>query len=105
MLINLLRLLSEGGVVTFADLARKLEVGEQSLKMMMEDLARLGYLVDPRQQQAKQDECGSTCHCSGCSGCSPKRGASPPMWEVTDKGLRLLKGRAVEPSAQSPLRT
>lgn len=42
---NILRLLSEGGIHSMAELARRLEVSEALVTAMTEDLTRRGYLT------------------------------------------------------------
>ena len=78
MIEQLLRILAEGGVHSYEELAERLSVPMPLLEMMLEDLSRLGYL------RSIDNGCGA--HCAGCSigGCSiagPSR-----LWVLTEKG-------------------
>jgi hypothetical protein len=80
MIDQLLCMVAEGGVHSYEDLAKHLSISEPLLEMMLEDLARLGYL------RAVEGGCGA--HCSGCAtnGCSIiGRGH---LWALTAKGAR-----------------
>lgn len=80
MLEQLLRFVAEGGIHSYEDLMRRLDVNQPMLEMMLEDLARRGYL------QPVGDACGG--RCSGCSmgGCSV---AGPGrLWTLTTRGTR-----------------
>ena len=59
MLNRLLELLRAGGTHRVADLARQLETTPELVEVMLEDLARMGYL------RPVGGECGG-----GCAGCS-----------------------------------
>jgi hypothetical protein len=80
ILEKLLQLIAQGGVRSYDDLTKELSTSQPLLEVMLEDLARLGYLrsVDMR--------CGG--HCQGCTtrGCSiagPGR-----VWSLTTKGTQ-----------------
>jgi hypothetical protein len=80
MIEQLLRILAEGGVHSYEDLAERLSVPMPLLEMMLEDLSRLGYL------RLTNNDCGM--HCAGCSigGCSiAGRGR---LWTLTEKGSK-----------------
>lgn len=83
MIEELLRILAEGGIHSYEDLASRLSVPMPLLEMMLEDLSRLGYL------RSANNDCGS--HCAGCSmgGCSitgPGR-----LWTLTEKGAKAAE--------------
>ncbi|MDH4137534.1 MAG: FeoC-like transcriptional regulator [Anaerolineae bacterium] len=59
MLERLLSLLGQGGVHSYADLARQLDVSEELLEQMLQDLARMGYLRPVAN--------GCEAHCAGCT--------------------------------------
>ncbi|HSR34946.1 MAG TPA: FeoC-like transcriptional regulator [Anaerolineae bacterium] len=78
MIEQLLQRVAEGGIHSYEDLTRQLSISLPLLEMMLEDLARLGYL------HSVSDGCGG--HCGGCAvgGCSiagPGR-----LWSLTEKG-------------------
>ena len=78
MIEELLRILAEGGVHSYEELAERLSVPMPLLEMMLEDLARLGYL------RSTNNDCGT--HCASCpiGGCSiAGRGR---LWTLTQKG-------------------
>lgn len=80
MIEQLLKMVAEGGIHSYEDLAHRLSVSQPLLEAMLEDLSRLGYL------RAVQNGCEG--HCTGCSvgGCSVVgRGR---LWTLTDKGVR-----------------
>jgi len=54
----LLSLVGQGGVHSYADLARQLDVSEELLEQMLQDLARMGYL------RPVADGCEA--RCDGC---------------------------------------
>jgi hypothetical protein len=58
MLERLLSLVGQGGVHSYADLARQLDVSEELLGQMLQDLARMGYL------RPVADGCET--HCADC---------------------------------------
>jgi len=59
MLQRLLELVAEGGLRSYADLARELGVSEELVGQMIEGLARMGYL------QPVAGDCQA--QCTGCS--------------------------------------
>jgi len=80
MIEELLRLVAGGGVHSYEDLAQHLSISMPLLEMMLEDLARLGYL------RPVDNGCGM--HCAGCSigGCSIR--GPGRLWTLTEKGTR-----------------
>ena len=78
MLEELLRRIAEGGTHNLSELARELGVGEELLRQMIEDLARMGYL---------RPVAGS-CE-SQCTGCSLAKtcaiGGPARVWALTEK--------------------
>ena len=80
MLERLLSLLGRGGVHSYADLARQLDVSEELLEQMLEDLARMGYL------RPVADGCAA--HCADCplaKTCAI--GGPTQVWTLTEKGI------------------
>ena len=78
MLEELLRLVAEGGIRSYTDLADHLSVTQSFLEMMLEDLARLGYL------HPVTGGCDSNCTSCSIGGCSVTgRGR---LWSLTSKG-------------------
>jgi predicted ArsR family transcriptional regulator len=81
MLERLLDLVGQGGVHSYTDLARQLDVSEELLEQMLQDLARMGYL------RPVADGCEA--HCAGCPMAEicaiggPRR-----VWALTEKGQR-----------------
>ena len=79
MLERLLSLVRQGGVHSYADLARQLDVSEELLEQMLEDLARMGYL------RSVADGCEA--HCAGCPMTEPCAIGGPTrVWTLTEKG-------------------
>lgn len=81
MLQELLDKLAAGGVHSYADLCRELDVSEGLLEQMLMDLERLGYLK----------RVGTNCeeHCAACSMnnvCAV--GLPGHIWALTEKGLQ-----------------
>jgi predicted ArsR family transcriptional regulator len=81
MLDRLLSLVGQGGVHSYTDLARQLDVTEELLEQMLQDLARMGYLR----------RVGTDCeeNCKGCplsSLCAV--GRSGQVWALTERGWR-----------------
>ena len=80
MLERLLSLVGQGGVHSYTDLARQLEVTVGLVEQMLEDLARMGYL------RPVSDGCES--HCANCpTASSCETVGSTRMWTLTEKGL------------------
>ena len=85
-LAEMLRSLADGGIHSTAELARRLEVGEELLAAMVDDLIRRGYLA------AVDQSCGVAC--DGCgirSACAAPGAAlaSPRLLSLTDRGRRV----------------
>ncbi len=79
MLQRLLELVAEGGLRSYADLARELGVSEGLVGQMIEHLARMGYL------RPVAGDCESR-----CTGCSLAKtcaiGGPARVWALTEKG-------------------
>ena len=78
MLERLLSLLGQGGVHSYADLARQLDVSEELLEQMLQDLVRMGYLrplADGCEAQCTSCPLEGTCAIGG-----PTR-----VWTLTEK--------------------
>jgi len=80
MLESLLKLVAEGGVHSYDDLAGHLSISQPMLEALLEDLARLGYL------RAVNARCEG--HCAGCSIGSCSVSGPGHLWSLTDKGAR-----------------
>ena len=80
MLESLLKLVAEGGVHSYDDLAGHLSISQPMLEALLEDLARLGYL------RAVNERCEG--HCAGCSFGSCSVSGPGHLWSLTDKGAR-----------------
>jgi len=79
---KLLELVAEGGVHSYADLARQLGVSEGLLEQMIEDLARMGYL------RPVAGSCES--QCTGCPLAETCAIGGPTrVWTLTEKGQLL----------------
>jgi predicted ArsR family transcriptional regulator len=81
MLERLLSLVGQGGVHSYADLARQLDVNEELLEQMLQDLAQMGYLR----------RVGTDCEgrCAGCplsSACAVGRPGQ--VWALTERSWR-----------------
>jgi hypothetical protein len=81
VLERLLKMVSEGGVHSYSELARSLGVSDELLEQMVRDLVRLGYL----------EPVGGTCS-SACSECPMGDlcaiGGQGHAWMLTEKGSR-----------------
>jgi Mn-dependent DtxR family transcriptional regulator len=78
MLEDLLQTLQRGGTHTLAELARGLGASESLVEMMLEELARLGYLAPVDQNCSLQ--------CGGCpipATCTV--GGGSRVWTLTGK--------------------
>jgi hypothetical protein len=85
MLEELLRRVATGGVHSYEGLARSLDISEAFLEVLLQDLARLGYL------RAIDHDCGNGCHgCPMGSSCSITGGGR--LWTLTAKGARAASG-------------
>ena len=79
MLERLLSLVGQGGVHSYADLARQLDVSEELVEQMLQDLARMGYL------RSVADGCEA--HCADCPlGEACAIGGPTRVWVLTEKG-------------------
>ncbi len=91
MLEELLRLVSDGGVHSYDELAGRLGVSRPLVEAMILDLVRLGYLRPAAGACASAPACRAGCSLGGCS--------TGPLWTLTDKGAQValnplcLKGR------------
>ena len=80
MIEQLLRFLTDGGVHSYEDLAKRLSVSIPLLEMMLEELSRLGYL------RPVDSDCGT--HCASCSIGSCSITGPGRLWTLTDKGAK-----------------
>ena len=89
MLNQLLRMLSEGGVHTPAELANRLDVTESLVDQMLVDLSRMGYLRSISGgacQTLPGDDTGPCGDCplsSACAVCEPRT----QVWALTQKAF------------------
>ena len=82
MLSRLLELLREGGTHRVADLARALDTTSELVEVMLEDLARMGYL------RRVGGACGS--HCGACSLAGLcAAGESGQVWTLAERDSSL----------------
>jgi len=85
MLERLLSLVGQGGVHSYTDLARQLDVSEALLEQMLQDLARMGYL------RPVADGCEGR-----CAGCPMTKtcaiGGPTRVWALMEKGQRWGAG-------------
>ena len=80
MLEQLLKMVATGGIHSYAQLARDLNVSEALLEQMLEDLERMGYL------QRMDAACDSHCdHCGVPANCTVR--GPEHIWELTEKKL------------------
>jgi len=80
MLEQILRHIAAGGLHSYTELARELDVSETLLEQMLQDLERMGYL----------EKLGGACdcHCDHCDLSSACAVQGPSMiWRLTDKSL------------------
>jgi hypothetical protein len=84
VLVNLLRLIaSSNGLFSLARLAEQLGSTTKSVRAMIEELARLGYL------EAIPTDCLSgSCGTTGCGACAVH--LSSRAWTLTSKGQALV---------------
>jgi predicted ArsR family transcriptional regulator len=76
---RLLELVAEGGLRSYADLARELGVSEELVGQMIEDLARRGYL------RPVAGNCEG--HCAGCPLAETCAIGGPTrVWALTEGG-------------------
>lgn len=83
MLERLLNLLGEGGVRSYREMAAALSIPESLLEVMLEDLARRGYL------RAAGEQCGPKCE--GCHASLCGVGGGGKVWTLTEKGARAVR--------------
>ena len=79
MLERLLSSIAEGGLHSYDGLAQELGVPRPLLEVMIEDLARRGYLRPVRGG------------CDGCAGCGVANCGSTPLWTLVEKGARVAR--------------
>jgi DNA-binding IclR family transcriptional regulator len=83
MLVSLLRsIAATDGFVSLSRLAAEVGATTASVRTMIDDLARLGYL-EAAPTECLSRGCGST-----CGGCAVTRSARG--WSLTDKGQRFI---------------
>jgi predicted ArsR family transcriptional regulator len=89
MLNKLLELLRTGGTHQVADLAHKLESTPPLVEMMLEDLARMGYL------KQVNGECAGQCSACSLAGlCTTGEGKR--VWTLTEKEHKTAGDDRVE---------
>ena len=92
MLDRLLSLVGQGGVHSYTDLARQLDVTEKLLEQMLQDLARMGYL---RRVGIDYEENCTSCPLSNV--CTA--GRSGQVWALTERGWRGRRNDTGGPEA------
>jgi hypothetical protein len=80
MMEQLLQLVAEGGIHSYGELAQRLSISQPLLEMMLEDLARLGYL------RRVSGDCGQQCATCPSGGCVTM--GSGQIWTLTGKGAQ-----------------
>lgn len=82
MLRKLLQLLAEQKVVPLEELVRQLQVEPSTVRSLLQDLARRGYLAPASPDCEKR-----------CSGCPIADTCLPfsELWAITPKGWQALK--------------
>jgi hypothetical protein len=80
MIDQLLQRVAEGGIHSYEDLAKNLSISQPLLEVMLEDLARLGYL------RPVNGVCEG--HCTGCAVTRYSVAGPGRLWALTDKGAR-----------------
>ena len=80
MIEQLLRFLTDGGVHSYEDLAKRLSVSIPLQEIMLEELSRLGYL------RPVDSDCGT--HCASCSIGSCSITGPGRLWTLTDRGTK-----------------
>jgi len=80
VLEDVLKIVAQGGIHSYDDLAERLSISQPLLEMMLEDLARLGYL---RAVGSSCDHRCASCPIGSCSVARPRR-----LWSLTEKGAR-----------------
>ena len=83
MLEELLRVMAEGGLRSYDDLAARLAVSRPLVEAMVQDLARLGYL------RPAVDACERSPACR--AGCGLNRCSTSPLWTLTERGVRAAR--------------
>ena len=82
MIKEILKLIALGGI-TLAEMAQRLKIGVEELKMRLEMMERMGYVESPKEADG---EC-AFCH-TKCSACDYRpEGAT---YRITEKGFRCL---------------
>jgi len=80
MLERLLSLVGQGGVHSYTDLARQLDVTMELVEQMLQDLARMGYL--------RPVAGGCESQCTGCSLAKTCAiGGPAQVWALTEKRM------------------
>lgn len=80
MIEQLLRMVAEGGIHSYEELAQRLSISQPLLEAMLEDLSRLGYL------RAVQNGCAG--HCTGCGVSVCSLAGTRRLWTLTERGTR-----------------
>jgi len=80
MIEELLKTVAQGGIHSYDELAERLSISQALLEMMLQDLARLGYL---RAVGSSCDHLCASCPIGSCSVAGPRR-----LWSLTEKGAR-----------------
>lgn len=83
MIEKVLKIVAEGGIHSYRDLADQLSITEAFLQAMLEDLTRLDYLR--AVGTGCENKCAS-CPVGGCSIAGPGK-----LWSLTEKGSRAAE--------------
>lgn len=85
MLEELLKRIATGGIHSYAQLAREMDISPDLLQQMLEDLGRMGYLR--RVENACEEACS---HCENRATCAI-HGPSE-IWTLTEKWEKAQHG-------------
>ncbi|MBN1137121.1 MAG: hypothetical protein JXM73_11065 [Anaerolineae bacterium] len=83
MLEDLLRLVGEGGLHSYDELAGRLGVSRPLIEAMIHELVRLGYLRPAVGACKPSPACRANCGLGGCVGTGAR-----PVWTLTEKGAK-----------------
>jgi Mn-dependent DtxR family transcriptional regulator len=82
MLEKMMAEIRSGGTFTPATLARRLGTSVEMVQMMLEQLARMGLIVDHASQCATEGSAGACSSCSLGASCHSGAGQGAKLWRA-----------------------
>lgn len=92
MLINILKEMANSENYSYSSLARTMDLDQETIKLMFNDLQRMGYIVavDQSCDDDKCDKCRVCCTKKKKGDKEDKPNTALTRWQLTEKGKKAV---------------